>query len=85
MNNTAHEVVVRIRTGNDAFQPNPGPELARIFRELADKLDAGSGGFQVRLRDINGNTVGALSAYPNGFRGVLESTPEELARRFFID
>ena len=52
---------IEIETDNDAFAPEPGPELARILRELADKLDAGTVPESVRLRDINGNTCGTAT------------------------
>ena len=56
--------LVEIATDNDAFYPEPGPELARILRKLADRIetaapdeltDAG------RLMDYNGNTVGSAA------------------------
>ena len=58
---------VRIETGNAAFhndltgEPDPGPELARILRSLADRVEdmhPGDLGEPIRLRDINGNKVG---------------------------
>lgn len=42
--------------GNAAFERNPRPEIARILRETADKLEQGRD--VLALRDINGNTVG---------------------------
>jgi hypothetical protein len=47
---------VKISTGNAAFEDNAGTELARILRELADKLDNGE--TTGILRDYNGNRVG---------------------------
>lgn len=53
---------IEIETGNAAFLPDAGPEVARLLRELADRLDGddlprytpgASGG----TRDLNGNTV----------------------------
>jgi len=60
---------VHIGTGNGAFHDddeadtyNPGPELARLLRELADRVADLPGGLAVdqplRLHDINGNRVG---------------------------
>ena len=51
---------LKIETGNAAFADDPG-ELARILRELADKLDGRfdpDAGISGGLRDANGNTVG---------------------------
>lgn len=50
--------LVRIETDNDAFYPDPGPELARILRTLADRLEGEGSSEPIRLRDYNGNTVG---------------------------
>ena len=58
---------LKISTDNAAFEDDAGHEIARILRELADKMSAS--GFRVdtfendynergNLRDINGNTVG---------------------------
>jgi hypothetical protein len=47
---------------NDAFVPDPGPELARILRQLADMADreliTRNPGHVCALRDINGNHCG---------------------------
>jgi len=56
-------VKITIKTANDAFQPNPCHEVARILRELADRIDgAGMPGKEEvwTLRDVNGNTIGAV-------------------------
>ena len=51
-------VEIEIKTGNAAFQNgNRGYEIARILRELADKVEGGAFG-KVVLMDINGNKVG---------------------------
>lgn len=52
---------VLIGVGNAAFDPEPGYEIARILREVADKIEGGQtdGG----ALDINGNSVGKF-----GFR-----------------
>jgi hypothetical protein len=49
---------VKIETGNAAFEPRPHDEIARILRELADRIEAGK--FTRSLRDANGNTVGRV-------------------------
>lgn len=41
---------------NAAFAHNPRPEIARILRETADKIEQGRD--VIALRDANGNTVG---------------------------
>mgnify|MGYP000232109562 CR=1 FL=1 len=49
---------ISIQTSNDAFQPAPGAELARILRALADRVEAGDVSEPIRLRDMAGNAVG---------------------------
>lgn len=51
-----------IRTGNAAFDENKSEEVARILREVADKIEAN--GVQRHfqsIRDINGNDVGRFA------------------------
>lgn len=51
-----------INTENAAFDDDAGAELARILRDLAGRLELGPGPQNDgRLRDGNGNTVGAWS------------------------
>lgn len=48
-----------IDTSNDAFQPDPGPEVGRLLRQVVHEVEAG---YDARpLRDENGNTVGSWS------------------------
>lgn len=50
---------LQITTRNAAFEPErPGLEVARILRDVAERLEDGheSGG----IRDINGNKVGTF-------------------------
>jgi hypothetical protein len=52
---------IRIDTENDAFGPQPGPELARILRKLADRIDDDytlETEPTILLRDGSGNPVG---------------------------
>lgn len=52
---------IEIRTDNDAFYPEPDPELARILRRLADRIETASPDEltdSIRLMDYNGNSVG---------------------------
>jgi hypothetical protein len=52
---------IKINTENDAFQGGNGrAEIARILRELADKIEAGES--PRTILDVNGNTVGRI--YP---------------------
>jgi hypothetical protein len=54
------EAGLRIKMDNAAFEDDPG-ELARILRDLADKVENGvTDGDQFVARDINGNKVGSL-------------------------
>lgn len=50
-----------IDTDNAAFDPDPAPEVARILRQTADRVEAGvtSGA----ARDINGNRVGTFGPH----------------------
>ena len=51
-------VTIKFSTANDAFNV-PGPEIARILRELARPVEDGvAGGDEYKVRDANGNTVG---------------------------
>lgn len=50
---------LHIHTDNAAFEDNKGPELARILRELAYKMEKdGPSWCYQNLKDINGNIVG---------------------------
>jgi len=55
---------VVIDVDNDAFvneddgRPDPGPEVARILRKLADRVKDEFIEVDVPLKDGNGNTVG---------------------------
>lgn len=48
---------VRIGLDDAAFEGDPRPEVARILRDLAERVERGNGAGH--LRDVNGNTVGA--------------------------
>ncbi len=50
---------LQIETENAAFEPSPRLEVARILRELAERLEQGLFGGR-RLHDINGNNVGSF-------------------------
>ncbi len=56
--------LIEIATDNDAFFPEPGPELARILRHLAERIETASPdelAAGVRLLDYNGNRVGSAT------------------------
>jgi hypothetical protein len=58
-------ISIKVKTDNAAFEDSPCAEVARILRDLADKLEnfAPRGGLPkepCNLRDINGNTVGHI-------------------------
>ena len=54
-------VTIKFSTANEAFNV-PGPEIARILRELASIVDGEDSktlnGWEHRIQDVNGNTVG---------------------------
>ena len=55
---------VELVTGNDAFGHLPQEEIARILRDIADRLTEGFAGrhvFNGTCRDIYGNSVGRFS------------------------
>lgn len=51
-----NKLTLTIEANNDAFHDSKEQEVARILRELADKIESGAD--EVILRDINGNRVG---------------------------
>jgi len=50
---------MQINTDNAAFEDKS--EIARILREIADRIDGGS--IAGKIRDINGNMVGTFKTY----------------------
>lgn len=59
-----NKCTIDIDLGNESFEEKRGLELARIFRELANKLELYSSLelaiFTASIRDGNGNTCGQL-------------------------
>ena len=49
---------ITINMDNAAFEDLLGSELARILRDLADRIEDGDLADRIVLRDYNGNTVG---------------------------
>ena len=66
MNKPTLEISVTL-TGSafydDNGQPNPGPELARILRQLADRAEGidPEWGDSAPLYDVNGNKAGSFT------------------------
>ena len=57
------KLTIQIQSDNEAFQPRPEPELARILENLAELLQNAPGNEQApaveyTLWDLNGNRVG---------------------------
>ena len=44
---------------NDAFNPDASYEVARILRQLADKIEERSA-LRMPIQDINGNSIGHI-------------------------
>jgi len=53
------KVTIKIQCDNEAFSDDPGIEVSRILRELADKMENGSF-MDYPCYDVNGNRVGDL-------------------------
>lgn len=54
------QININIQTENAAFSPDPGYELARIFRALAEKAEQGDLYDGQPVIDVNGNRVGKI-------------------------
>lgn len=56
---------VKIDTENAAFDPDPTPELARLLRAIADRIETGDDyGHFLTIYDVNGNDVGRFALKP---------------------
>lgn len=71
-----HTFTVKIDCGNAAFCDEAGnvtndsaaPELARILREIADRIEAGTDyGWFKTIHDVNGNDVGRYALKPGKY------------------
>jgi hypothetical protein len=65
----AHEpggnFTVAVHTEGAAFAPDPGPELCRILRAIADRIEGGDSYDTFRtILDVNGNDVGRYALKP---------------------
>jgi hypothetical protein len=58
------DITIEINTDHAAFENDAGIEVARILRDLADKIEDWPGASKVTLgcRDLNGNKVGSFRA-----------------------
>lgn len=55
------DITVKINCDNSAFGNDPGYELSRIFKELAEKVLYDEK--YATILDINGNKVGELNSW----------------------
>ena len=60
------ELRLSMELGNDAFADDCAGEIARILRVLADRIEQGLPDEPIRLRDVNGNTVGQAEYIASG-------------------
>lgn len=52
-----------------AFDPDPAPELARILRHVAGRIEAGESiGQYLTIHDSNGNGVGQFALKSDDYR-----------------
>jgi hypothetical protein len=59
---------VQLTADNDSFEPDPGPELARILRGIADRIEAGDTYDTFRtILDVNGNDIGRFALKPDWY------------------
>ena len=71
-----HTFILKIDCGNAAFTDEAGnvtpdaaaPELARILRRIADRIEAGTDYERFRtILDVNGNDVGRYAMKPGRY------------------
>ena len=56
------QVVIKINTESDAFQPDPGPEVSALLFQLAHEFGGeGDDATTHAILDSNGNTVGKIT------------------------
>jgi hypothetical protein len=66
---------VEVDVNNEAFQPTPWPELARIFQKLTDEMRKEY--CAVNITDINGNKVGTTDFVLTGVEQRIRTFPKE--------
>lgn len=60
---------LNLSTENSAFEPDPAPELARILRAVAERIERGDEiGQFLTIHDANGNDVGRFALKPDDYR-----------------
>jgi hypothetical protein len=69
---------VEVEVGNNAFQPTPWPELARIFQKLAD--DMRKEFCCVEIIDSNGNKVGTTDFVASEVKQRIVTIPKRTRR-----
>lgn len=58
----AQRFMLHFTADNAAFDPDPNPEIVRILREVADRIEQGDSFNKFRnVTDINGNIVGVFA------------------------
>jgi hypothetical protein len=67
---------VKIRTANAAFEDGAGLEIARILRDIADRMEDTYGDAGGSVRDYNGHRVG-FYAYSTEETDTLEDLMKE--------
>lgn len=61
--------MLNLTADNAAFDPDPGPEIARILRKIADHIESGGEyEFFQTILDVNGNDVGRFALKPDDYR-----------------
>ena len=59
---------LQVRTDSAAFEDDPAPELARILRDVAGRIEAGQDiGHYLTIHDVNGNPVGQYALKPDSY------------------
>jgi hypothetical protein len=55
-------LTITLNTDNEAFETHAEYEVARILRELADRIESGDiDDDGASIHDVNGNTIGQLT------------------------
>lgn len=56
---------IEFETDNDAFEDSLTSEVARILREIANKIENGDDLGGGSVKDVNGNTIGSWELTPS--------------------
>jgi hypothetical protein len=61
--------ILNLSTENDAFQPDPRPELVAVLRHVANEIERGEDiRFFRTIYDCNGNDIGRYALKPKDYR-----------------